>query len=88
VEIRPQSYAAFRWASQAPGADLAPGNTTLIEFFVDDAGDGVTVTVVESGFAALDVPEEVRQSQLKDNTGGWSEELGSLRTRAEAPASA
>jgi hypothetical protein len=46
------------------------------------------VTVVESGFAALDVPEEVSQSQLKDNTGGWSEELGSLRTRAEARASA
>jgi hypothetical protein len=40
------------------------------------------------GFAALDVPEEVRRSQLKDNTGGWSEELGSLRTRAEAPVSA
>ena len=91
VEIRPQSYAAFRWASQAPGADLAPGHTTLIEFFVGDAGDageGVTVTVVESGFAALDVPDEVRQSQLKDNTGGWSEELGSLRARAQEPASA
>jgi uncharacterized protein YndB with AHSA1/START domain len=88
VEMRPQTDAAFRWASQAPGADLAPGNTTLIEFFVGDAGDGVTVTVVESGFASLDVPEEVRQSQLKDNTGGWSEELGSLRARAEAPASA
>lgn len=86
--MRPRSYAAFRWASQAPGADLAPGNTALIEFFVGDAGDGVTVTVLASGFAALDIPEEVCQSQLKDNTGGWSEELGSLRTRAEAPASA
>jgi uncharacterized protein YndB with AHSA1/START domain len=88
VEMRPQNYAAFRWASQAPGADLAPRNTTLVEFFVADAEEGITVTVVESGFAALDVPEEVRQSQLKDNTGGWSEELGRLRTRAEEPASA
>ncbi|HEX3390236.1 MAG TPA: hypothetical protein VHT94_14465 [Streptosporangiaceae bacterium] len=59
-----------------------------IEFFVADAGQGITVTVVESGFAALEVPEEVRQSQLKDNTGGWSEELGSLSARAEEPASA
>jgi uncharacterized protein YndB with AHSA1/START domain len=88
VEMRPPSYAAFRWASQAPGADLAARNTTLVEFFVADAGQGITVTVVESGFAALDAPEEVRQSQLKDNTGGWSEELGSLRARAEEPASA
>src|ERR1700727_2482772 len=85
VEMRPPSYAAFRWASQAPGADLAPGHTTLVEFFVDDAGEGGRVTVVESGFAALYVPEDVRQSQLKDNTGGWSAELGSLRARAEEP---
>ena len=37
VEMRPPRYAAFRWASQAPGADLAPGHTTLVEFFVADA---------------------------------------------------
>ena len=88
VEMRPPSYAAFRWASQAPGADLAPGRTTLVEFFVAEAADGVSVTVVESGFSALDVPEQVRQNQLKDNTGGWSQELDSLRKRAEEPASA
>jgi uncharacterized protein YndB with AHSA1/START domain len=88
VVMRPPSYAAFRWASQAPGADLAPGRTTLVEFFVADAADGVSVTVVESGFSALDVPEQVRQNQLKDNTGGWSQELDSLRKRAEEPASA
>ena len=88
VEMRPRSYAAFRWASQALGADLAPGHTTLVEFFVADAADGVSVTVVESGFSVLDVPEQVRQNQLKDNTGGWSQELVSLRKRAEEPASA
>jgi len=55
---------------------------------VADAADGVSVTVVESGFSALDVPEQVRQNQLKDNTGGWSQELDSLRKRAEEPASA
>jgi uncharacterized protein YndB with AHSA1/START domain len=88
VEMRPPRYAAFRWASQAPGADLAPGHTTLVEFFVADAVGGVSVTVVESGFSVLDVPEQVRENQLKGNTGGWSEELGSLRTRAEEPASA
>lgn len=83
VDMRPQSYAAFRWASQSPGADLAPGNTTLVEFFVAEAGDKVMVTVVESGFAALDVPDEVRQAALRDNTGGWESELASLVKRAE-----
>jgi uncharacterized protein YndB with AHSA1/START domain len=88
VEIRPRTYAAFRWASQFPGQELAAGRTTLVEFFIDDTNPGsggVTVTVVESGFAALDAPEEVRQAGIKDNTGGWSLELGSLKDRAEQP---
>jgi uncharacterized protein YndB with AHSA1/START domain len=89
VEMRPRTYAAFRWASHTPGTDLAPGNTTLVEFFVADADvdEGVSVTVVESGFAALDVPEEIRQSALKGNTGGWTEEMDHLRKLAEEPAS-
>lgn len=86
VDMRPQTYAAFRWASQSPGADLTPGNTTLVEFFVAEAGDAITVTVVESGFAALDVPDEVRQSAIRDNTGGWESELAGLAKRAEEQA--
>ena len=34
VELRPMSYAAFRWSSTFPGEDLQPGHTTLIEFTV------------------------------------------------------
>jgi uncharacterized protein YndB with AHSA1/START domain len=85
VEMRPPSYAAFRWASQFPGADLTPGNSTLVEFFLAQAGDMVTVTVVESGFAALDAPDEVRQAAVRDNTGGWGTELADLVKRAEEP---
>lgn len=84
VRVEPQSYAAFRWASHAPGADLTARNTTLVEFHVAPAGDAVRVTVVESGFAALDVPEPVREQAWKDNTGGWREELAGLRERAES----
>jgi uncharacterized protein YndB with AHSA1/START domain len=84
VRVDPKNYAAFRWASQAPGAELGPGNTTLVEFHVAPAADTVRVRVVESGFAALDAPESVREQQWKDNTGGWQMELGSLRERAEA----
>jgi uncharacterized protein YndB with AHSA1/START domain len=83
VEVRPKSYAAFRWASQFPGVDLAPRNTTLVEFFLAAGPDAVTVTVVESGFAALDAPDAVREAGLQANTGGWAEELASLKKRAE-----
>jgi uncharacterized protein YndB with AHSA1/START domain len=83
VRVEPQSYAAFRWASQAPGAELVPGNTTLVEFRLEVAGDAVRVTVAESGFAALDVPAARRDQAHRDNTGGWREELMDLKKRAE-----
>jgi uncharacterized protein YndB with AHSA1/START domain len=84
VRVEPKTYAAFRWASQAPGAELASGNTTLVEFWVEAAGDAVRVRVVESGFAGLDASAAVREAAWKDNTGGWREELAELKGRAEA----
>ena len=85
VRVEPRSYAAFRWASQAPGAALGPGNTTLVEFHVQPGADAVLVTVVESGFAELDIAAADREQARKDNTGGWQEELADLKKRAEAP---
>jgi uncharacterized protein YndB with AHSA1/START domain len=84
VRVEPKTYAAFRWASHLPGAELTNGNTTLVEFRLEPAGDAVRVTVVESGFAALEAPESVREQSRKENTGGWREELALLRERAES----
>lgn len=84
VRVEPQTYAAFRWASQAPGADLADDNTTLVEFSVVPTGDAVQVTVTESGFSRLNIPESAREDAWKSNTGGWNEEIKSLKARAEA----
>lgn len=87
VEMKPRTYASFRWASQFPGEELAEGHTTLIEFFVqNEATGGVRVKVRESGFAELDAPEEVRESGLKSNTEGWGIELADLGKRAESAA--
>jgi uncharacterized protein YndB with AHSA1/START domain len=83
VRVDPRTYAAFRWASQFPGAELAPGRTTLVEFDVTPLPDGVRVTVSESGFAALEATDEVKEQGLRGNTDGWRSELGSLKARAE-----
>ena len=83
VRLDPQTYAAFRWASQFPGEELAPGKTTLVEFVVSQMADAVSVRVAEGGFATLDATEAVRISGLKDNTEGWQEELDALKVRAE-----
>ena len=84
VRVDPKTYAAFRWASYAPGAELTAGNTTLVEFWVEPVGDAVRVCVVESGFAVLDAPDSVREQARKENTGGWQEEMAGLKERAEA----
>src|SRR5258708_29437192 len=82
VRIEPRTYAAFRWASQFPNEDLAPGRTTLVEFSVESGERGVSVTVVESGFASLDLDEAGRKAGFRDNTEGWGLELASLMERA------
>jgi len=84
VRVDPQTYAAFRWASQFPGAEPEPGKATLVEFHLKPIGDAVEVTLVESGFAGLDAPDDVRAAAWKDNSDGWTQELAELQTRAEA----
>jgi hypothetical protein len=84
VRVEPQGYASFRWASAFAGAPPAPGNATLVEFYLRPVGDELGVTVVESGFASLDLPEALRESERKGSKGGWQYELAGLRTRAEA----
>ena len=83
VRVEPQGYVSFRWASAFGGAEPAPGRATLVEFYVRPVGDEIGVTVVESGFAALDLPEALREDGWKGNMGGWQYELAGLRARAE-----
>jgi hypothetical protein len=83
VRLEPGGYASFRWASAFGGVAPAQGNSTLVEFYVRPVGDEVGVTVVESGFASLDLPAALREDQRKANAGGWQYELAGLRTRAE-----
>jgi len=84
VRVEPQGYASFRWASAFGGAEPVPGNATLVEFYLRPVGDETGVTVVESGFTALDLPEALREDEWKGNKGGWQYELAGLRTRAES----
>lgn len=78
VALEPRTYAAFRWRSDKVTRSVA-GPTTLVEFWLDDHGDGtVTVRVVESGFDGLDSPEDVRRANRDGNDKGWRQELGAL----------
>jgi hypothetical protein len=83
IRVEPQGYVSFRWASAFGGATPVPGNSTLVECYVRPDGNEIGVTVVESGFSSLDLPEALREEEWKGNTGGWQYEMAGLRTRAE-----
>jgi len=78
VKLEPRTYAAFRWRSDGVTRSV-DGPTTLVEFWLDDHGDGtVTVRVVESGFDGLDSAEDVRRANRDGNEKGWRQELDAL----------
>lgn len=83
VRVEPQGYVSFRWASAFGGAAPLQGKSTLVEFYVRPVADEIGVTVVESGFASLDLPDALREDERKGNAGGWQYEMAGLRTRAE-----
>lgn len=82
-KVERPTYLAYRWASAFPGQDLGEDNSTLVEFTLTTEGDQTRLRVVESGFAALAGSEELRSQAVESNTGGWPQELGALKERAE-----
>lgn len=84
-KVEPPKYLAYRWASAFPGEELREDNSTLVEFTLTQEGDKTRLRVVESGFAALAGSEELRGQAVRDNSGGWPQELDALKGRAEQP---
>jgi uncharacterized protein YndB with AHSA1/START domain len=82
--VEPQDRVVYLWThgkdeDHSIAIDQVPN--TLMEFRLDDAGDGTRLTVVESGFAAL--PADIRDNALRDNTQGWDEQIKNIRTYLE-----
>lgn len=85
VDAKPFKYFAYRWV---PGSNHFLGDVlsvpnTLVEFLIDEQGDGsCKVILTESGFAEL--PTEVMEDAIKQNSSGWDFMLGRLVKYFEA----
>ena len=79
VAVEPRRRLAFRWHPFGPddSGDGAEEPTTLVEFTLDDTGDGVLLRIVESGFEAI--PANRRQSAFEGNNEGWSAQTELIR---------
>ena len=76
--VEPPHSFSFRWARPL-GAALRERNSTLVEFSLSAEGESTRLRVVESGFPALEGPEEEKATYAEGNREGWQLELGELQ---------
>ena len=71
-QMQPERLFSFRWHPGAvePGIDYASEPTTLVVFTLEQAPDGVQLTVTESGFDQI--PLARRAKAFGANEGGWT----------------
>jgi len=85
VALEPPRRAVFAWVPHSGGSVPGETSATTVEFTIADRAGGVVLTVVESGFGALDLPADRIRSNYDDNVEGWVAELG-LAKRVVEPA--
>jgi len=70
-QMEPERLFSFRWHPNAiePAVDYSAEPTTLIVFSLEDAAEGVLLTVTESGFDQI--PLERRLKAFTANEQGW-----------------
>ena len=72
--IEPMRLFAFRWHPYAieRGVDYSSEPTTLVTFELEDAADGTSLRITESGFDRI--PLERRAKAFAANEGGWAKQ--------------
>jgi uncharacterized protein YndB with AHSA1/START domain len=84
--VEPERLFSMRWHPYAhdPAVDYSAEPTTLIEFTLDEVGDGTRVTVVESGFDRI--PIERRALAYRMNDEGWGGQMQNITKYVEQTA--
>ena len=78
VRMEPERYFAYRWHPYAVDSktDYSHEPTTLVEFTLEDAGDGTALTIVESGFDGI--PLARRAEAFRMNESGWAGQVQNI----------
>ena len=84
VEVDPPRRLSYRWAEGYPDALATDVSSTLVEFTVTPISANETrLTVVESGFNTLVVPEGREFVSYNGHASGWSGILAKVAAYAE-----
>jgi uncharacterized protein YndB with AHSA1/START domain len=76
-KVESQRTFAYRWTN-GPAPELTDDNSTLVEFTLSPEGAGTRLRVVESGFLALDLPDDQKTNTYNEHVEGWKSELNEL----------
>lgn len=70
--MEPERYFSYRWHPYAidPKVDYSDEPMTLVEFLLEEANGGTTLTIIESGFDRI--PLARRADAFRSNDGGWT----------------
>jgi uncharacterized protein YndB with AHSA1/START domain len=71
-QMEPERLFSFRWHPGAvdPNIDYSAEPTTLVEFTLDDAPEGVLLTVTETGFDRIALDRRLKA--FNSNEQGWT----------------
>ncbi|MFD8497556.1 SRPBCC domain-containing protein [Amycolatopsis sp. NPDC059657] len=76
----PRKYISYRWIGGYPDPD---GDSTLVEFSLQEREGGTLLKVVESGFDSLNKTPDERKQAVEGNYEGWKFQLNVAKERAE-----
>ena len=76
--MEPERYLSYRWHPYAvdPNIDYSDEPRTLVEFRLEESGDGTVLTIIESGFDRI--PLARRAEAWRMNEGGWTAQVQNL----------
>jgi uncharacterized protein YndB with AHSA1/START domain len=84
VEVDPPHRLSYRWAEGYPDVLATEASSTLVEFTITPISEHETrLTVVESGFGALVVPEGREWISRENHAKGWPDVLATAAACAE-----
>lgn len=77
-KMEPEQLFTFTWHPGAiePAVDYSKEPFTLVEFRLEETGDGPLLSLTESGFANL--PSERRAEAFRMNEGGWEKQIKNI----------
>jgi uncharacterized protein YndB with AHSA1/START domain len=75
--VEPPHFFSFSWVID-DALGTAEDNSTLVEFSIAAEGDSTRLTVVESGWRDLAVPDDEKERHVDGHRRGWELELGEL----------